>query len=122
MRLDDFDYELPEDLIAQTPPPERGASRMLHVDGPSGAIVDGAFRDISRLVTPGDVLVFNDTRVIKARLNGHKASGGRIEVLVERVLSGDTALAQVRASHPPRSGSELVLASEEVRATVVEGG
>jgi len=121
MRLEDFDFELPVELIAQTPAAERGTSRMLHLDGASGAITDRAFRDIAELVVPGDVMVFNDTRVIKARLTGQKASGGKVEVLIERVLSGDTALAQVRASHPPRAGSELVLAGA-VRATVVEGG
>ncbi len=121
MRLNDFDFELPPELIAQTPPAERGASRLLHLDGASGVLNDRAFRDISGLAAPGDVMVFNDTRVIKARLTGQKATGGRVEVLIERVLSGDQAHAQVRASHPPRAGSELVLA-DVVRATVVEGG
>jgi S-adenosylmethionine:tRNA ribosyltransferase-isomerase len=120
MRLDDFDFDLPSELIAQTPAAERGSSRMLHLDGVSGALTDRAFREITERVVPGDVMVFNDTRVIKARLTGQKASGGKVEVLIERVLSGDRALAQVRASHPPRAGSELVLAGE-VRATVVEG-
>lgn len=121
MRLDDFDFELPPELIAQTPAAERAASRMLHLDGGGGTLADRAFRDIAGLVAPGDVVVFNDTRVIKARLTGVKASGGRVEVLIERVLSGDQAHAQVRASHPPRAGSELVFA-DSVRATVVEGG
>jgi len=119
MRLDDFDYELPQELIAQTPAAERGASRLLHLDGVSGAISERAFRDIVELVVPGDVMVFNDTRVIKARLSGQKASGGKVEVLVERVLAGDQALAQVRASHAPREGAELVLA-DAVRVTVLE--
>ena len=119
MRLDDFNYELPQELIAQSPPPERAASRMLHLDGSTGAVVDRQFRDVVELVAPGDVMVFNNTRVIKARLAGRKQSGGRIEVLIERVLAGDQALAQVRASHPPREGSVLILA-DAVEATVVE--
>ena len=119
MRLDDFNYELPQELIAQSPPPERAASRMLHLDGSTGAVVDRQFRDVVELVAPGDVMVFNNTRVIKARLAGRKQSGGRIEVLIERVLAGDQAFAQVRASHSPREGSVLILA-DAVEATVVE--
>jgi S-adenosylmethionine:tRNA ribosyltransferase-isomerase len=118
VRLDDFDYELPQELIAQVPASERAASRLLHLDGRSGAVTDLRFRDIVRLMRHGDVMVFNDTRVIKARLTGRKRSGGRIEVLVERVLSADEVLAQVRASHPPREGGTLILA-DAVEATVV---
>ena len=118
MRLDDFDFDLPADLIAQVPASERSASRLLHLDGMTGAISDRRFRDIVDLVAPGDVMVFNNTRVIKARLSGHKKTGGRIEVLIERVLAGDRAFAQVRASHPPREGSVLVLAGT-VEATVL---
>lgn len=119
MKLDDFDYELPQELIAQFPAPQRAASRLLYLDGRSGAIADLQFRDIVRLMHRGDVMVFNDTRVIKARLTGRKRSGGRIEVLVERVLTADEVLAQVRASHPPREGGTLILA-DAVEATVVE--
>jgi S-adenosylmethionine:tRNA ribosyltransferase-isomerase len=110
MRLSDFDYELPEALIAQHPLAERGASRLLHLDGGSGTVADRAFRDLEPLIGPHDVLVFNDTRVIKARLLGHKESGGRLEVLVERVLGGGRVLAQVRASKSPREGHRLFLA------------
>lgn len=119
MKLEDFDFELPQELIAQSPAAERTASRLLHLDGASGAIVDHRFGDIFDLVAPSDVMVFNDTRVIKARLTGRKKTGGRIEVLIERVLAGNHAFAQVRASHPPREGSVLVLA-DAVEATVIE--
>jgi S-adenosylmethionine:tRNA ribosyltransferase-isomerase len=118
MRLDDFDYELPRELIAQFPPRERAASRLLHLDGATGALVDRTFRDITALLRPGDVMVFNNTRVIKARLKGRKRSGGQVEVLIERVLSQDQALAQVKASHAPREGAALVLA-EALEATVL---
>lgn len=119
MNLSDFDYELPPELIAQSPAVERTASRLLHLDGASGAITDRRFRDIAELMSAGDVMVFNDTRVIKARLTGRKKTGGRIEVLIERVLAGDHVFAQVRASHPPREGSVLVLA-DAVEATVID--
>ncbi|HET7730550.1 MAG TPA: tRNA preQ1(34) S-adenosylmethionine ribosyltransferase-isomerase QueA [Usitatibacter sp.] len=109
MRVSDFDYELPAELIAQHPAPERAASRLLHLDGESGAIADLQFRDIASLVRPGDLLVVNDTRVIKARLRGRKDSGGAVEVLVERVLDAHRALAQVRASKALRPGRKLIL-------------
>jgi len=110
MRLSDFDYELPDALIAQHPLADRGASRLLHLDGRTGAFADRTFRELEALVGPHDVLVFNDTRVIKARLLGHKESGGRLEVLVERVLGAGRVLAQVRASKSPRAGHRLFLA------------
>jgi S-adenosylmethionine:tRNA ribosyltransferase-isomerase len=108
MRTDEFDFVLPERLIAQHPPERRGASRLLHVH--DGTLEDRLFADLLQLVRPNDVLVLNDTRVIKARLFGSKESGGRIEVLVERVLDAHEVLAQVRASHSPRAGSRLLLA------------
>ena len=110
MKLDDFDYALPEELIAQHPLAERGASRMMHVDGAVRTVHDGWFRDLPTLLRPGDLLVFNDTRVIRARLRGRKRSGGQVEVLVERVLDAREALAQVRASKTPKAGSFLDLA------------
>ena len=110
MHLADFDYELPPELIAQHPAAERTASRLLHLDGKTGAIQDLRFADIVRLLAPNDLLVLNDTRVIKARLRGHKASGGEVEVLVERVLDHERALAQVRASKPPKAGGWMLLA------------
>ena len=118
MRLDDFDYKLPQELIAQFPALDRGGSRLLHLDGKSGARMDRQFREIAGLVGPGDVMVFNNTRVMKARLAGRKKTGGRIEVMVERVLGRDQVLAQVGANHPTRVGATLILAGG-VEATVL---
>jgi S-adenosylmethionine:tRNA ribosyltransferase-isomerase len=101
--LADFDFELPAELIAQHPAPERSASRLLDATG--AAPVDRVFRELPALLQPGDLLVFNDTRVIKARLLGAKASGGAVEALVERVLAGNEVLAHLRASKSPRPGS-----------------
>ena len=110
MRIEDFDYPLPPELIAQHPAPERAASRLLHLDGRTGAMQDRMFRDIVDLADAKDVLVFNDTKVIKARLHGRKDSGGEVEILVERILDASRALAHVRASKPPRPGRRIVLA------------
>ena len=118
MRLSDFDYDLPPELIAQHPAAERASSRLLHLDGRSGALHDRQFRDIAGLLDANDVLVVNDTRVIRARLRGRKDSGGEVEVLVERVLDRHRALAQVRASKPPRAGGRLILGGG-VEAAVV---
>ncbi len=109
MRLADFDYELPPELIAQHPAPQRTASRLLHVDGRTGALEDLQFRDIASLLHAGDVLVVNDTRVIKARLHGRKDTGGEVELLVERVLDAHRALAQVRASKPLKPGRKVIV-------------
>ena len=119
MKLDDFDYVLPPELIAQHPPPERGASRMLHVDGAARSIRDGWFRDLPALLAPNDLLVFNDTRVMNARLVGRKPTGGRVEVLVERILDEHHVLAQVSASHRPKDGSWLLF-DPDLRAEVLE--
>jgi S-adenosylmethionine:tRNA ribosyltransferase-isomerase len=119
MRRDDFDYELPQELIAQFPPAERGASRLLHLDGATGGRADLRFRDLPGLVARGDVVVLNDTRVINARLAGRKKTGGRVEVMVERVLGPDEILAQVGVNHPPKPGSALVLAGG-IEASVIE--
>ncbi len=110
MRTDEFDFVLPEALIAQYPPEKRGTSRLLSLH--EGEIEDQKFSDFLRKVNPGDVLVLNDTRVIKARLFGNKRSGGKIEVLIERVLNDNEVLAQVRASKSPVAGSYLLLADE----------
>jgi S-adenosylmethionine:tRNA ribosyltransferase-isomerase len=118
MLLQEFDFDLPPELIAQTPATERTASRLLCLDGNTGALRDARFRELAGLVSPGDVLVMNDTRVIKARLAGAKESGGKIEVLIERVLDAGRALAQVRASKSPRAGGRLRLAGG-VMATVL---
>ncbi len=106
--IEEFDYALPPELIAQQPSPTRSASRLLCVSRNSPQ--DRVFSDLPRELHLGDLLVFNDTRVIKARLFGEKATGGRVEVLIERALSEHEALAQVRASKPPRAGSRLLLA------------
>ena len=119
MQIDDFDYSLPPELIAQYPTKERSASRLLHVEGDSGALADRMFRDLPDLVLSGDVIVFNDTRVIKARLRGTKASGGAVEVLIERILDSQHALVQIRASHAPREGSVLLL-SDGIGVTLIE--
>ncbi|MBX3603739.1 MAG: tRNA preQ1(34) S-adenosylmethionine ribosyltransferase-isomerase QueA [Piscinibacter sp.] len=103
--LADFDFELPPQLIAQHPAAERSASRLL--DGRHDPPADRVFRELPDLLAPGDLLVFNDTRVIKARLFGHKLSGGAVEALIERVLPGGEVLAHLRASKTPRAGSVL---------------
>ena len=112
LTVDDFDYDLPAELVAQHPAPERTASRLLRL-APDG-VSDHAFADLPQFLSPGDVLVFNDTRVVKARLHGVKDSGGKIEVLVERVLGTNEALAQIRASHAPHQGARLRLADAVV--------
>ncbi len=120
MRTDEFDFALPECLIAQHPPEQRGASRLLCVRGDT--LEDRQFADFLQQLKPHDVLVLNDTRVIKARLFGSKSSGGKIEVLVERVLSEHEVLAQVRASKSPKAGSYLQLSGElEVEVRGREG-
>ena len=105
LTLSDFDYPLPEELIAQTPPAERSAGRLLVVG--HDAPVDSTIRDLKRWLVPGDLLVFNDTRVMHARLYGSKESGGRVEVLIERLTGEREALAQVRASKTPRPRSRM---------------
>src|SRR6266446_6361062 len=117
MLISEFDYELPEELIAQRPAPERTASRLLHLDARSGELEDLAFTDLPEQVGGDDTLVLNDTRVIRARLPGRKRTGGRIEVFIERALGANEALALVRASHAPPEGSEL-LVGDGVRVVV----
>ena len=107
-----FTYELPAELIAQVPLRRRSASRLLVLDGATGALADKAFADLCELLRPGDLLVLNDTRVIPARLRGRKATGGQVEILLERVTGPRTALAQIRASRSPAAGSELVVAGD----------
>ena len=107
MKLADFDYELPPQLVAQHPAKERGASRLLHLDGKSGALRDLAFADLPDLVDARDAMVLNDTRVIKARLFGRKSTGGRIELFVERILGECDALALTHSGHPLKAGHRL---------------
>ncbi len=111
MRTEDFDFYLPDALIAQHPTSERTASRMLHLNGKDGSLSDKQFLDLTACLAPGDLLVFNDTRVIKARLFGHKHSGGNVEVLIERVLDMHTAYAHIRASRAPKVGSLIKLSN-----------
>ena len=107
LSIDDFDYELPLELIAQHPSPTRSGSRLLALSG--ATLADHRFADLPQLLSPGDLLVFNDTRVIKARLFGKKETGGRIEVLIERLLPKNEALAQVHAGRAAKAGSALAL-------------
>lgn len=117
LTLDDFDYALPPDLVAQSPAATRTGSRLLHVDGET--LTDLAFPDVVDLIAPGDVVVMNDTRVLRARVAGTKPSGGRVELLVERILSEDEAWVQLKASHLPRPGTTIVLPGG-ASATVLE--
>ncbi len=109
MRKSDFHYGLPTALIAQYPAPVRTASRLLHLAGADGSTIDRKFAELPDLLRAGDVLVLNDTRVVPARLLGRKETGGHVEVLIERVLEKDRALAQVRTSKSPRTGQRLDL-------------
>jgi len=119
MQRSDFQFDLPEELIAQVPAKERRASRLLQLDGKTGEYQDLNFTDITSLLQPGDLLVMNNTRVIPARLLGEKDSGGKVEVLVERVLDETTVLAHVRASKTPKVGRSLHF-SDSVSALVKE--
>ncbi len=119
LTLADFDFDLPASLIAQHPPKVRAAGRLLHVEGPSGVLADRMFADLPSLVAAGDVFVFNDTKVIKARLSGEKSTGGKIEVMVERIVGPNRVLAHVRASKSPRAGAVLSLQGG-IMATVEE--
>jgi S-adenosylmethionine:tRNA ribosyltransferase-isomerase len=117
MQLSDFHYDLPEALIAQQPSARRGDSRLLHLPYPGDAR-DRHFHDLAGLLRPGDLMVFNDTRVLPARLHGAKETGGRVEVLIERLLSDEAAMAHVRASKPPKPGSRIQIGDDWL---VVEG-
>ncbi|WP_137819551.1 tRNA preQ1(34) S-adenosylmethionine ribosyltransferase-isomerase QueA [Pseudomonas sp. 2FG] len=109
MRVADFNFELPESLIARHPLAERHASRLLTLDGATGALAHRQFTDLLEHLRPGDLMVFNNTRVIPARLFGQKASGGKLEVLIERVLDTRRVLAHVRSSKSPKPGSLILL-------------
>ena len=115
--LSDFDYALPPELIAQAPATNRTGSRLLHVSGLR--LADLAFTDLPQRLARGDLMVFNDTRVLKSRLRALRPTGGKVELLLERALPGNEAVLQLRASHPPRPGGVLLLPGD-VRATVVE--
>lgn len=118
MRVTDFSFELPESLIAHYPMPERSSCRLLSLDGPTGALTHGTFTDLLDKLNPGDLLVFNNTRVIPARLFGRKASGGKIEVLVERMLD-DNAFLRIFAFRKRQTRAELLLGDDEsINATM----
>lgn len=114
MRTQDFDFYLPQTLIAQHPTPNRTASRLLELSGKSGELADKQFTDLPQLLHPGDCLIFNDTRVIKARMFGHKATGGAIEILVERITASQEAWAHIKASRAPTPGSLIQLGSRDI--------
>ncbi|MCO4322651.1 tRNA preQ1(34) S-adenosylmethionine ribosyltransferase-isomerase QueA [Aliidiomarina quisquiliarum] len=118
MKRQDYSFVLPDQLIARYPQEDRTSSRLLHLDGPTGAISHGQFRDLLKLINAGDLLVFNDTRVIPARLLGAKVSGAKVEVLVERVTGEHRVLAHVRCNRAPKAGTKLLL-ENAVPATVV---
>jgi S-adenosylmethionine:tRNA ribosyltransferase-isomerase len=115
VRRQDFFYHLPPELIAQTPLAERSASRMLVLAGAGGALTDSVVSELPAYLAPGDLVVFNDTRVVAARLAGVKPTGGQVEILLERSLAGNEALALIRASKPVRVGLTIATAGGEVR-------
>ena len=121
MRRQDFAYQLPEELIAQAPLAERSASRMLVLGSTGDELIDSTVRELPAALAPGDLLVFNDTRVVAARLIGAKPSGGRVEILLERALGEKEALAQIKASKPLRAGLGIATAGGEVRVLGRDG-
>lgn len=114
MQLSDFSYDLPEELIAQHPLRQRTASRLLCLCGQSGELRHRQFEDLVSELNPGDRLVMNNTRVIAARLRGRKSTGGKVEILVERITGERTALAKIRASKAPKPGSRIILGDQIV--------
>ena len=119
MQLTDFDYQLPEALIANYPLPERSASRLLYVNSRTEQLSDAHFTDILNILSPGDLLIFNNTKVIPARLFGQKSTGGKVEVLVERLLDDHIVLAHLRSSKSPKPGAQLHF-DQDLIATVIE--
>ncbi|KII79853.1 tRNA preQ1(34) S-adenosylmethionine ribosyltransferase-isomerase QueA [Vibrio renipiscarius] len=113
MQVSDFHFDLPDELIARYPQPERTSSRLLQLNGNSGELVDGIFTDVLGHVEAGDLVVFNNTRVIPARMFGRKASGGKLEVLVERMLDTKSILAHVRCSKSPKPGTMILLGEND---------
>ncbi|NUF50629.1 tRNA preQ1(34) S-adenosylmethionine ribosyltransferase-isomerase QueA [Gilliamella sp. ESL0250] len=112
MQLSDFDFYLPKELIAKHPSKTRSACRLLSLDSHTGKIEDNVFTDIIDKINPGDLLIFNNTKVIPARVYGKKASGGKIEILIERILDNNRALAHIKASKSPKVGAELILGED----------
>ena len=119
MQRSDFHFDLPDELIAQYPLERRGDSRLLCLERNSGELDDRLFADLPDLLSPGDLLVFNDTKVIPARLYGRKETGGRVELLIERLLEPRRGLAHIRASKSPREGTRLMVGEENVELRVI---
>ena len=119
MEVSDFEFELPEHLIAKYPTEERSASRLMHLNAATGEITHYHFRDIVNLIQPKDLMVFNDTRVIPARIFGAKPTGGKVEILLERVLGDNHALVQMRSSKALKPGAEVILDNSDFRITVI---
>ena len=122
MRVADFSFDLPDELVARFPKADRTSSRLLTLDGPSGQVEHKVFSDILSLVNENDLLVFNNTKVIPARMFGQKESGGKLEVLVERVLDEHRVLAHVRASKSPKPGSKIILEGKAEATMVARHG
>ncbi|MCB1646636.1 MAG: tRNA preQ1(34) S-adenosylmethionine ribosyltransferase-isomerase QueA [Pseudomonadales bacterium] len=120
MKVSDFEFELPEHLIAKYPAAERTASRLMHLDVARGSINHYHFSDLPSLLTPADLMIFNNTRVIPARLFGAKDTGGRVEILIERVLDESRALVQMRSSKSPKPGSRVSLENSSYQLEVIE--
>ncbi len=118
MQLSDFHFDLPTELIAQYPAPTRSASRLLCLDKTSGDVSHQQFTDLVDLCESGDLLIFNDTKVIPARLYGHKSSGGKVEILIERVLTKQQALAQIKVSKSPKPGTYIQL-DDDIKIEVI---
>ncbi len=122
MRVSDFSFELPSELIARFPKADRTGSRLMTLDGNTGNLADLGFKDILAQLNAGDLLVFNNTRVIPARMFGQKSSGGKIEVLIERLIDKNTVLAHIRASKSPKVGAELLLEGKATATMVARHG
>jgi len=121
MKVSDFTFDLPDHLIARYPAEKRTSSRLLHLDAASGEIAHYHFYDLPRLLADGDLMVFNNTRVIPARLFGEKETGGRVELLLERITSTREVLAQVRASKSPKPGSEIIVDGYRIKVREKQG-
>jgi S-adenosylmethionine:tRNA ribosyltransferase-isomerase len=122
VKLSDFHFELPRELIAQQPLAQRSASRLLHLDRQGGAVTDTAFGDLPGLLSPGDLLVFNNTRVIPARLHGRKETGGRVEIMLERLLDDRECLAQLRVSKSLKKGGRILLEDGSALEVIARDG
>jgi len=120
MQRSDFEFNLPTELIAKYPSEERSASRMLHLERDSGKLSHRQFTDILQLLDDKDLMIFNDTRVIPARLYGHKSTGGKVEILIERVLDDRTVTAQLRSSKATKAGALIHLAGDSTEPVTVE--